>query len=130
MIFSQRGHEVIAIGAAYALQEDDIVASMHRDLGAYLLRGMSPGGVFAQAMARIGSPSRGRDVNTHGLGDLLHCAAGKRLTPSPVSMPRTISPTVAHAAKRISRLPPHYNDAFLPGQTSPHIRSRYNIRAR
>ena len=43
---------------------------MHRDLGAYLVRGMTPGRIFAQAMARATSPSQGRDVNTHGMGDL------------------------------------------------------------
>merc|ERR1712034_189899 len=43
---------------------------MHRDLGAFLVRGMTPGRVIAQALGRVGAPSRGRDVNTHGLGDL------------------------------------------------------------
>ena len=89
VVFSQRGHEAIAVGAAYALQEDDIVAPMHRDLGAYLLRGMSPGRVFAQAMARIGSPSRGRDVNTHGLGDLSLGIIGY-ISHLPQSMPITV----------------------------------------
>ena len=68
--FSQLGHEAIAVGAAWALGPGDIVAPMHRDLGAYLVRGMTPGRVFAQHMGRVGAPSRGRDVNTHGLGDL------------------------------------------------------------
>ena len=36
--FSQRGHEAVAVGAAYALEADDMIAPMHRDLGAYLLR--------------------------------------------------------------------------------------------
>ncbi|MCZ6794227.1 MAG: thiamine pyrophosphate-dependent dehydrogenase E1 component subunit alpha [Planctomycetota bacterium] len=69
-VFSQLGHEAIAVGAAYALEEGDVVAPMHRDLGAQLVRGMSPGRIFAQHMGRIGAPSRGRDVNTHGLGDM------------------------------------------------------------
>ena len=72
VIFSQRGHEAIAVGASYALEPEDVLAPMHRDLGAYLLRGMTPGTIFAQAMARIGGPSRGRDTNTHGLGCLLY----------------------------------------------------------
>lgn len=69
-IFSQLGHEAIACATAATLESDDVVAPMHRDLGAYLVRGMSPARVFAQAMGRLASPSRGRDVNTHGLGDL------------------------------------------------------------
>ena len=40
--FSQRGHEAISVGAAYALGPDDVVSPMHRDLGAFLLRGLTP----------------------------------------------------------------------------------------
>lgn len=69
-IFSQIGHEAIAVGSSIVLEDGDVIAPMHRDLGAYLVRGMTPGRVFAQALAREGAPSRGRDVNTHGLGDL------------------------------------------------------------
>tara|TARA_B100000470_G_C19753854_1_gene375092 strand:- start:59 stop:1045 length:987 start_codon:yes stop_codon:yes gene_type:complete len=69
-IFSQDGHEAISVGSSILLEEGDAIAPMHRDLGAYLVRGMSPGRIFAQALGRTGAPSRGRDVNTHGLGDL------------------------------------------------------------
>lgn len=69
-VFSQLGHEAIAVGSAYALEPGDVVAPLHRDLGACLVRGMSPGRVFAQTMGRTGAPSRGRDVNTHGMGDM------------------------------------------------------------
>ena len=69
-IFSQKGHEAISVGSAILLEEGDAIAPMHRDLGAYLVRGMSPGRIFAQAMGRQGAPSGGRDVNTHGLGDI------------------------------------------------------------
>ena len=69
-IFSQDGHEAISVGSSIVLEEGDAIAPMHRDLGSYLVRGMSPGRIFAQAMGRTGGPSRGRDVNTHGLGDL------------------------------------------------------------
>jgi pyruvate dehydrogenase E1 component alpha subunit len=69
-VFSQLGHEAIAVGAAHALEEGDVVGPMHRDLGAFLVRGMAPGRILAQVLGRIGGPSRGRDVNTHGLGDL------------------------------------------------------------
>ena len=94
VIFSQRGHEAIAVGAAYALQELDVVAPMHRDLGAYLLRGMSPGRVFAQAMARSGSPSRGRDANTHSFGDLSLGIIGY-ISHLPQSMPLTVGAAFA-----------------------------------
>jgi len=68
--FIQRGHEAISVGAAYAMDAEDIVAPMHRDLGSYLVRGMSPRRIMAQHLARVTGPSRGRDGNMHGLGDM------------------------------------------------------------
>lgn len=68
--FSQRGHEAISVGASYALGPDDVVSPMHRDLGAYLLRGLAPREVFANLLGRVAGPSRGRDANLHGLSRL------------------------------------------------------------
>jgi TPP-dependent pyruvate/acetoin dehydrogenase alpha subunit len=68
--FSQRGHEAVSVGAAYALGPEDVVAPMHRDLGSYLVRGMSPRRIMAQHLGRVTGPSRGRDGNMHGLGDV------------------------------------------------------------
>jgi pyruvate dehydrogenase E1 component alpha subunit len=41
---------------------------MHRDLAAYLMRGISVGRVFAQFLDRVDGPTRGRDGNVH-MGD-------------------------------------------------------------
>jgi TPP-dependent pyruvate/acetoin dehydrogenase alpha subunit len=68
--FSQRGHEAISIGAGYALEPDDIVAPMHRDLGTFLLRGITPRRMFANLLGRATGVTNGRDVNLHGVGDL------------------------------------------------------------
>jgi TPP-dependent pyruvate/acetoin dehydrogenase alpha subunit len=68
--FSQRGHEAISVGIGYALGPDDIVAPMHRDLGTFLLRGISPKRMFANLLGRENGPTGGRDVNLHGVGDL------------------------------------------------------------
>lgn len=68
--FSGKGHEAIAVGAAYALREDDVVAPMHRDLGSYLVRGLSPERILANQLGRATGVTRGRDANLHGLGDL------------------------------------------------------------
>ncbi len=94
VIYSQRGHEAISIGSAFALHDTDVVAPMHRDLGVYLLRGMSPGRIFAQAMARVGSPSRGRDANTHSLGDLTLGIIG-HISHIPQSMPIAVGAAFA-----------------------------------
>ncbi len=68
--FSGRGHEAIGVGAGMALGPDDIVAPMHRDLGTYLVRGMSPERIFGNMLGRATGASRGRDANLHGVGDL------------------------------------------------------------
>lgn len=68
--FSQRGHEAISVGAAYALAPDDVIAPMHRDLGAYLLRGITPQRIFGNLLGRANGVSGGRDANLHGMGDL------------------------------------------------------------
>lgn len=68
--FNQRGHEAISVGAGYALGDDDVVAPMHRDLGCYLLRGMTPGRLLATQLGRATGVNRGRDGNLHGCGDL------------------------------------------------------------
>ncbi len=68
--FSQLGHEAISVGAALALGPDDAIAPMHRDLGAYFVRGITPQRMMAQALGRATGVSRGRDTNLHGCGDL------------------------------------------------------------
>ncbi|NJN84655.1 MAG: thiamine pyrophosphate-dependent dehydrogenase E1 component subunit alpha, partial [Caldilineaceae bacterium] len=69
-VFSQRGHEAVSVGSGYALAPEDVVAPMHRDLGCYLLRGLSPRRAFANMMGRATGVTRGRDANLHGVGDL------------------------------------------------------------
>ena len=68
--FSGRGHEAISVSMAMALEPDDVIAPMHRDVGAYLVRGMTPARVFGNLLGRETGPSRGRDANLHGMGDL------------------------------------------------------------
>jgi len=68
--FSGRGHEAIAVGAGYALGPDDVVAPMHRDLGCYLVRGMSAERIMANQLGKEPGVTRGRDANLHGMGDL------------------------------------------------------------
>jgi pyruvate dehydrogenase E1 component alpha subunit len=68
--FSQRGHEAISVGAAYALGPGDVVSPMHRDLGAFLLRGLTPREAFANLLGRDAGPTRGRDANLHGMSRL------------------------------------------------------------
>ena len=68
--FNQRGHEAISVGAGMALAPEDVVAPMHRDLGCYLVRGMTPRRLMANQLGRSTGVTRGRDGNLHGCGDL------------------------------------------------------------
>jgi TPP-dependent pyruvate/acetoin dehydrogenase alpha subunit len=66
--FTGWGHEATVVGATYALGPHDLLAPMHRDLAAYIMRGITVGRVFAQFLDRVGGPTRGRDGNVH-MGD-------------------------------------------------------------
>lgn len=68
--FNQRGHEAISVGAGAALEARDVAAPMHRDLGCYLLRGMTPERIMGNQLGRASGVTRGRDANLHGMGDL------------------------------------------------------------
>ncbi len=94
--FSQLGHEAISVGAALALGPDDVIAPMHRDLGAYLIRGMTPRRLMAQYLGRAAGVSGGRDGNTHGCGDLSLGIFGY-VSMLPASMGITVG--AAHAFK-------------------------------
>lgn len=68
--FAQRGHEAISIGYGYVMEKDDIIAPMHRDVGCYMLRGMTPRRLMANQLGRATGVSGGRDANMHGCGDM------------------------------------------------------------
>jgi pyruvate dehydrogenase E1 component alpha subunit len=67
-VFLGRGQEAVGVGSAILLQEDDVIFPSHRDLGAFLLKGMTPEAIFLQYFGRRTGPMRGRDGNTH-MGD-------------------------------------------------------------
>lgn len=67
-VYTGHGHEAIGVGSAIQVGEEDVIFPSHRDLGAFLIKGMSPAAVFAQYLGRVGGPTRGRDGNVH-MGD-------------------------------------------------------------
>ena len=70
-VYVGRGQEAIAVGSCIQLRDDDVVCPSHRDMGAFLIRGMSLRTILAQYMARKTGATRGRDGNMH-MGDLKH----------------------------------------------------------
>lgn len=67
--YTSHGMEAIAVGYASALERDDIIAPFHRDMGAFLIRGFTPGEVLAQYLGKRTGPTKGKDGNVH-MGDL------------------------------------------------------------
>ena len=90
-LYSSRGQEAISVGSAYALEPQDVVGPLIRNLGSMLVRGVSPREVFMQYMARGGSPTGGRDCNLH-FGDLA------RGLVAPISMLGALIPVMAGVA--------------------------------
>jgi TPP-dependent pyruvate/acetoin dehydrogenase alpha subunit len=68
-VFRSLGQEATAVGSAYALQPQDFLTPLIRDLGAVLVKGIRPREIFAQYMAKAWGPSGGRDLNIH-FGDM------------------------------------------------------------
>lgn len=68
-VFRSLGQEATAVGSAYALQPQDFVTPLIRDLGAVLVKGIKPRDIFAQYMAKAWGPSGGKDLNIH-FGDM------------------------------------------------------------
>lgn len=68
-VYTSNGMEAIAVGYASALERDDVIAPYHRDMGAFLIRGITPGEVIAQYLGKRGGPTKGKDGNVH-VGDL------------------------------------------------------------
>jgi len=68
-VYTSSGMEAIAVGYASALERNDIIAPFHRDMGAFLVRGITPGEVVAQYLGKRTGPTKGKDGNVH-IGDL------------------------------------------------------------
>ena len=98
-LYSSRGQEATSVGSAYALEPQDFVGPLIRNLGAILVRGVKPREIMMQYMARSDSPTGGKDGNTH-FGDMA------RGLVAPISMLGALIPVmagVALAGKKLGR---------------------------
>jgi 2-oxoisovalerate dehydrogenase E1 component len=60
------GNEATAVGMSLPLRAGrDVVSLLHRDIGAHLVLGASPGELVLQYMAAADSPTQGREGNCH-----------------------------------------------------------------
>jgi pyruvate dehydrogenase E1 component alpha subunit len=64
-IFLSTGQEAIPAGTCAHLRDDDVISPIHRDLGAFLIKGMAPKILMAQILGKATGPSKGRDSFLH-----------------------------------------------------------------
>jgi pyruvate dehydrogenase E1 component alpha subunit len=101
--FSQRGHEAVSVGSAFALAPEDIIAPMHRDIGAYFLRGLTPRRVFGNLLGKVTGVTGGRDANIHGMGDLSLGIVGY-ISHIPMSMPIALGVAMSLKLRKEARV--------------------------
>lgn len=71
--YTGRGQEAISVGSAILSQPGDWLTPSHRDMGALLIRGITPKEILAQYMGRAGGLTGGRDGNMHMGCPRRHC---------------------------------------------------------
>src|SRR3989475_8544404 len=95
-LFRSLGQEGESVGSAYALERGrhkDVLSPLIRNLGSMLVMGAEPLQILRQYMAKVESPTRGRELNIHfgdlergylgqisHLGDMIPVMAGVALT--------------------------------------------------
>jgi TPP-dependent pyruvate/acetoin dehydrogenase alpha subunit len=79
--YDGRGQEAISVGAAWALEPTDRLCILHRDLGAHLVRGVTPDRYLANYMGREGGVTGGRDGNMHFGDRALGCVGMVSMLP-------------------------------------------------
>src|SRR5215204_2037932 len=70
-VYTGIGQEAIVVGSCFGLRQDDWIFPLHRDLGAMLMKGVTPRQMMAQMFAKVTGLSKGRDSALHsGVSDL------------------------------------------------------------
>jgi TPP-dependent pyruvate/acetoin dehydrogenase alpha subunit len=92
-VYTGIGQEAIIVGTCFGLRKEDFICPLHRDLGAFLMKGVDARTMMSQMFAKATGLSKGRDSalhsgvnelgifgNTSMLGANLPVAAGLALT--------------------------------------------------
>src|ERR1700693_5706573 len=70
-VYTRIGQEAIIGGTCYALRKEDFICPLHRDLGAFLMKGVEPRVMMSQMFAKTTGLSKGRDSALHsGVSEL------------------------------------------------------------
>src|SRR5215208_2787320 len=75
------GQEAVSVGATFAMSAQDRLCVLHRDLGAHLIRGVTPARIFSQYMGREAGITGGRDGNVHFGDHRLGCVGMVSMLP-------------------------------------------------
>jgi acetoin:2,6-dichlorophenolindophenol oxidoreductase subunit alpha len=70
-VYTGIGQEAIIVGTCFGLRKEDFIAPLHRDLGAFLMKGVEPRVMMSQMFGKVTGLSKGRDSALHsGVNDL------------------------------------------------------------
>lgn len=63
--WTSHGMEAISVGYAYAQEKDDVIAPYFRDMGAFLVKGITPRQIMAQYLGKKTGVTGGKEGNVH-----------------------------------------------------------------
>ena len=70
-VYTGIGQEAIIVGTGFGLRKEDYICPLHRDLGAFLMKGVEPRAMMSQMFAKTTGLSKGRDSALHsGVNEL------------------------------------------------------------
>jgi pyruvate dehydrogenase E1 component alpha subunit len=70
-VYTGIGQEAIIVGTCYGLRKEDYICPLHRDLGAFLMKGVDARTMMSQMFAKTTGLSKGRDSALHsGVNEL------------------------------------------------------------
>jgi len=64
-VYTGIGQEAIIVGTGYGLRKEDFICPLHRDLGAFLMKGVDARTMMSQMFAKTTGLSKGRDSALH-----------------------------------------------------------------
>src|ERR1051325_716900 len=74
-LYSSLGQEAISVGTTCALEKEDVVAPVIRNIASVLIKGYTAKDIFCQYLARVGGPTKGKDTTLH-FGDINRSTVG------------------------------------------------------